>query len=200
MKRLSALCLLVVILATSCQTSSELGSTSIVQKRRYTKGFNLNIKKPSVASKAENENASQETALAEAKTPDMANKSEAQVIKVKTEERIEMESASIELSKALMAKPVTTKQSELEIADTPSADKAYPLRINTRKNRVSGKTAKGDVNFHEVNVWTIIITVLLPPLGVALILGVGTEFWISLVLTLLFYFPGLIYSLIILLT
>lgn len=42
---------------------------------------------------------------------------------------------------------------------------------------------------------TIILTVLIPPLGVALHEGITDRFWISLVLTLLFFIPGLIYSL-----
>lgn len=46
----------------------------------------------------------------------------------------------------------------------------------------------------------IIITVLLPWLGVLLHEGSATKrFWISLVLWLLFYFPGLIYALIVIL-
>lgn len=45
----------------------------------------------------------------------------------------------------------------------------------------------------------IIITILLPPLGVALVTGIDSHFWISVLLTLLFYFPGLIYSLIVVL-
>lgn len=46
----------------------------------------------------------------------------------------------------------------------------------------------------------IIVTILVPPLGVFLHQGViNTKFWISLLLTLLFYIPGLIYSLIVVL-
>ena len=41
----------------------------------------------------------------------------------------------------------------------------------------------------------LIATILLPPLGVALKHGLGTQFLISLILTLIFYVPGLIYSL-----
>ena len=41
----------------------------------------------------------------------------------------------------------------------------------------------------------ILIAILLPPLGVALKHGLGTQFLISLILTLIFYVPGLIYSL-----
>ncbi|WP_224999238.1 YqaE/Pmp3 family membrane protein [Cesiribacter sp. SM1] len=43
-----------------------------------------------------------------------------------------------------------------------------------------------------------IVTVLIPPLGVFLHQGeINSKFWISLVLTILFYVPGLIYSLLV---
>ena len=45
----------------------------------------------------------------------------------------------------------------------------------------------------------IIIAILLPPLAVFLERGLTQPFWISLVLTLLLYLPGLIYSLYIIL-
>lgn len=46
----------------------------------------------------------------------------------------------------------------------------------------------------------IVITILIPPLGVFLHQGaINTKFWVSLLLTLLFYVPGLIYSLIVVL-
>ena len=40
----------------------------------------------------------------------------------------------------------------------------------------------------------LIATILLPPLGVALKKGLSTDFWINLVLTLLFYVPGLVHA------
>lgn len=46
----------------------------------------------------------------------------------------------------------------------------------------------------------VLITILLPPLGVYLHEGViNNKFWIDLLLTLLFYVPGLIYGLIVVL-
>jgi uncharacterized membrane protein YqaE (UPF0057 family) len=46
----------------------------------------------------------------------------------------------------------------------------------------------------------VILCFLIPPLAVYLYFGtIGTEFWISLVLSLLFFFPGVIYSLIVIL-
>lgn len=43
----------------------------------------------------------------------------------------------------------------------------------------------------------IILAVLLPPLAVFLHDGIGTSFWISIILTLLFIIPGVIYALLV---
>ena len=40
----------------------------------------------------------------------------------------------------------------------------------------------------------IILTILLPPLGVFLQVGFGRAFWINVLLTLFFYFPGLVHG------
>lgn len=40
----------------------------------------------------------------------------------------------------------------------------------------------------------IIFSILIPPLGVFLQVGLGTDFWINILLTLLGYFPGLIHA------
>jgi uncharacterized membrane protein YqaE (UPF0057 family) len=41
---------------------------------------------------------------------------------------------------------------------------------------------------------TLIATIFIPPLGVALKKGLGSDFWINLLLTLLFFIPGLIHA------
>ena len=41
----------------------------------------------------------------------------------------------------------------------------------------------------------VIIAILLPPLAVALVDGLRAPFWLDLLLTILFYLPGLIYAL-----
>lgn len=50
------------------------------------------------------------------------------------------------------------------------------------------------------DVLRIILAILLPPLGVALQVGLGPHFWINLVLTLLGYVPGIIHAIYIILT
>ena len=40
----------------------------------------------------------------------------------------------------------------------------------------------------------IICAIFLPPLGVFLQVGIGRDFWINILLTLLGYFPGIIHA------
>ena len=40
----------------------------------------------------------------------------------------------------------------------------------------------------------LIFSVLLPPLGVFLQVGIGLQFWINIVLTLLGYIPGIVHA------
>lgn len=40
----------------------------------------------------------------------------------------------------------------------------------------------------------IFFSILLPPLGVFLQVGIGGQFWLNILLTLLGYFPGIIHA------
>jgi len=40
----------------------------------------------------------------------------------------------------------------------------------------------------------VILSIILPPLGVFLQVGIGLHFWLNILLTLLGYFPGLIHA------
>ena len=41
----------------------------------------------------------------------------------------------------------------------------------------------------------VLLTIVLPPLGVFLQVGLGLQFWLNILLTLLGYFPGLVHGL-----
>lgn len=45
-----------------------------------------------------------------------------------------------------------------------------------------------------MDVIRIILSVLIPPLGVFLQVGLGLQFWLNILLTLLGYIPGLIHA------
>ena len=40
----------------------------------------------------------------------------------------------------------------------------------------------------------IILSILLPPLGVFLQVGIGLQFWLNILLTLLGYIPGIVHA------
>jgi uncharacterized membrane protein YqaE (UPF0057 family) len=40
----------------------------------------------------------------------------------------------------------------------------------------------------------VLLTILLPPLGVFLTVGIGGHFWLNILLTLLGYIPGIVHG------
>lgn len=45
-----------------------------------------------------------------------------------------------------------------------------------------------------VDVLRVLIAILLPPLGVFMQVGLGTQFWLNLLLTFLGYIPGIVHA------
>jgi uncharacterized membrane protein YqaE (UPF0057 family) len=45
-----------------------------------------------------------------------------------------------------------------------------------------------------MDVLRILLSVLIPPLGVFLQVGIGLQFWLNILLTLLGYLPGLVHA------
>lgn len=45
-----------------------------------------------------------------------------------------------------------------------------------------------------MDVLRVLLSILLPPVGVFLQVGIGWQFWINIVLTLLGYIPGVIHA------
>lgn len=54
------------------------------------------------------------------------------------------------------------------------------------------ETGTGPASGNQILI--IILSILLPPLGVALSRGIGTQFLINIVLTILGYVPGLVHA------
>ncbi|GGF81191.1 YqaE/Pmp3 family membrane protein [Alteromonas lipolytica] len=45
-----------------------------------------------------------------------------------------------------------------------------------------------------MDILRILLSILLPPLGVFLQVGIGPQFWINILLTLLGYIPGIVHA------
>lgn len=50
------------------------------------------------------------------------------------------------------------------------------------------------ISENPVDLVRIVLSILLPPLGVFLQVGIGLQFWINILLTLLGYIPGIIHA------
>jgi uncharacterized membrane protein YqaE (UPF0057 family) len=84
-----------------------------------------------------------------------------------------------------------------EFRNLPRAERAERVHA-AREELRNFQRAPGDSNISTLLL--VIIAILLPPLAVGLHdRGLSTRFWIDLLLTLLFYIPGLIYALIVIL-
>lgn len=99
---------------------------------------------------------------------------------------------------------------ELAAAMKAKADFKEEKKSMTRKERkATRKEVKKNLkesisNFEEASdvdlTLLVIVTILIPPVGMLLHEGdITNRFWISLLLTLLFYIPGLIYTLVVIL-
>ena len=45
-----------------------------------------------------------------------------------------------------------------------------------------------------MNILKVVLAILLPPLGVFLQVGLGVQFWINVLLTILGYIPGIVHA------
>ncbi|KAJ7973198.1 Hydrophobic protein like, partial [Quillaja saponaria] len=85
--------------------------------------------------------------------------------------------------------------------ENPSTLKSFSLQIFscTKQNLISWKLVKmadesGTGGSSKATFIDILVAIILPPLGVFLKFGCKAEFWISLLLTILGYIPGIIYA------
>tara|TARA_Y100000589_G_scaffold306395_1_gene321100 strand:- start:43197 stop:43778 length:582 start_codon:yes stop_codon:yes gene_type:complete len=68
---------------------------------------------------------------------------------------------------------------------------------NQVKNEILNNKKSSNKSKDVDTLLLIIIAIFIPPLAVALYEGITTNFWIDLLLTLLFFIPGLIYAIIV---
>lgn len=48
--------------------------------------------------------------------------------------------------------------------------------------------------FNMMDILRVILAIVLPPVGVFLQVGIGPQFWINILLTLLGYIPGIVHA------
>ncbi len=111
------------------------------------------------------------------------------------------------VSAAATAPPSNIEASALEVAKSAKTDwdnmsrKEKRQEMKQKKSEIKNAIKDWKAAGSDTNVLLlVIIAILLPPLAMAIYDGITKRFWISLLLTLLFYLPGLIYTLYIILS
>jgi uncharacterized membrane protein YqaE (UPF0057 family) len=100
---------------------------------------------------------------------------------------------------------IPVPENDLQNVTNSAVEEYRQLSTKERKNRI--KAAKEEIKTHRQNgaadertLLLVILAILLPPLAVYLHQGeINSKFWISLILTLIFWLPGMIYSLLVVL-
>ncbi len=182
-----------VILLSSCSNSSKLAFT----KRHYRSGYfhdiitrNQNGVNPSIALQ-----------------PVKPKQHITPPVTAKSENRIEQNPPLVESATqpVITQKAISQKKALVNSFAITYSNSALPYTnvANTKAaNDVEG-SAGGDHGGREnVSVPFVVIVlcaIFIPPLGVGLMYGINSYFWIDLILTLIFFFPGMIFALIVVL-
>jgi uncharacterized membrane protein YqaE (UPF0057 family) len=96
--------------------------------------------------------------------------------------------------------PATVKAAMEAFRNLPRAERKEKIKELKKELRVFKALKKAGNEPSTNTILLVILAILLPPLAVYLHEGViNTKFWISLLLTLLFWLPGVIYALIVVL-
>lgn len=179
---------LAVLVFSSCSNVRNLS----IEKRHYGKGYYVHA------------NGKRTPANDDAKTDEVAA--------IKQTVAVETAIASEATPTAAVnneAAPVTTSapvQKPAVAANIPTPEVvAEPMRTVTKNTkaeqtkavRTASKKAKSATADDVSMILIIILCFLLPPLAVYLSEGLTTNFWIDLILTLLFFLPGIIFALIV---
>lgn len=101
-----------------------------------------------------------------------------------------------ELVKAYEAKAEAIKAKELPAKEAKKALKKESRKVKKQLNKELKKNIKAlkQQDADSDYVVMMILAIVIPPLGVGLTYGITGEFWLSLLLTIIFWLPGAIYS------
>lgn len=195
MKRISLL-LSTVILATAFFSSCSSEKNVVIEKRHYGNGYYVHR-----SGSHTNTTTSVAVANPTPTTPEkvVVNSTPTQTTLSTADHSNTQLQAATSITTAATAKSNSTKKAAQQ-ASAPKA-KAVAVDQNVAATHNVAKTEKesaknsggGDVNA----ILLIILCIFLPPVAVFLSDGLSTNFWIDLILTLLFWIPGVIFAFIV---
>ena len=190
MKKIIALFLAIIFLA-SCSTSNNVASNKLIQKRKYKKGWHVNS-----TQKIEKTANSEEVAYTDEVESKEESEPESTVAEDQTTETTNTEdNPESDLAQEIFDDQNNVVESNYEAQNSNSDEVSLvnnevsvqeisnkPLINTSVKNEVVNQSQSSDSDIALILL--VILAFILPPLAVFLVRGVGTEFWISLILFL----------------
>ena len=188
----------------SCGSSNNVVSNGLIQKRKYKKGFFFKSNKDLrvVRENAEEKNSiivnGENIEIYDGLSADI---SPSQDLNTSLALGKEIQATKDLIPLGMGEVSIQTKLKETNSPQFISNTKTKnEVRTSSReKIEQRRKIDSNSTSADDRLILLVILAILIPPLAVFLARGIGTEFWISLILTLLFYFPGMIYSLLVVL-
>jgi uncharacterized membrane protein YqaE (UPF0057 family)/uncharacterized protein YcfL len=173
------------LLLVSC--SSESSVLSSFSKRKYLKNFKESKKSYEVI-------VEEETAqIEEAKTQEMVLEKTTPTNPVVEESNVILTPETIKLANAVAPKKVT-KQIEKEYRNWDKFNRTYENELLVSKEQYN-HTEKSASSLRVNEIVLAILAIFIPPLAVFLFEdSITANFWVDLLLTLLFWLPGMIFA------
>lgn len=195
----SAAALLALVFLQGCATSNDVVSDRGIQKRKYRSGYYVSNRSSETTSRARKSEpaavqAPEHTALVSTPTPPAPNAPELVVhlpSSVTSRVVLTAPQPSIFKTEQQSNRPLNVVQvsDAIQVAAHPAVqaeNQSKALAID-----VNGDESKDDVEFLII----LILCFLLPPLAMYLLQGINFNFWVSIVLTILFWIPGVLFAL-----
>lgn len=180
---ISSVFVLLAVLVSSC------GSMLNITKKRHSNGYYVSIGNDyhKGKTKADSKRNSKKDVAAL-----IENKSKENNLAINLEGSQELNQENEKTGAQLQAENLNAEQQ----ADAEEFSKMSTLKKIKALKQLK-KQSKADDNADIALMLLVLLAILLPPVAVYMKRGVGTPFWISIILTLLFWLPGIIYALLI---
>ncbi len=210
MKKLAILNLSIILslVLGSCSTSNNVVNNRSISKRKYTKGFHINKKSNLKSSKDEIATKdyhvqSNETTSTVRNSGNIASVTTNRTEARRSTDRIdngsmeenEISSSSVDQSDQSNVNNQREVDSETSEPSSSATKKSSSSKKKEQKKKKENRQGSGS---DTIFILAVIFAILIPPLGVAIYTNIDwMKVLIALLLTILFFLPGMIYALLV---
>lgn len=203
MKKINSLTLLVVFASASILSSCSSEKGLAIEKRKYRSGYAVSWNSGKQATEqlaitdnekiVRSENMEEMPTIDAALTNETSDVSPALVASGSSSNQVVInETVQLKENSAKSNETINEEVGSTSKVEASTATKKYTHAEIKQAKKFFHQKAPGNT---DMPLWAyIIIAILLPPLAVGLFEGFHTPFWISILLTLLFWLPGVIYA------